>query len=179
MNFVRIPKSPLTKPVAASRICPPYLTSRRLKYATPAAGNAMVNTTPITRSISNDTTNPAAISAISPGGNASNQIIAVRSIRNSAASSLASSIACSMTLGASVASCANLAASAPSCSTYFNGSSRIACTSLMLSHTSRIAAQLPASTPLPIALAVDCSQRGLKPDHSDRSHCSRSPVSPA
>ncbi|CRM48948.1 hypothetical protein [Pseudomonas sp. 24 E 1] len=70
----------------------------------------MVNTTPITRSISNATTNPAATSAISPGGNASSQIIAVRTNRNSAASSLASNIACSMTLGASVAICANWAA---------------------------------------------------------------------
>ena len=84
-----------------------------------------------------------------------------------------------MTCGASVANCANLVASVPSCSTYFNGSSRIACTSLMLSHTSRIAAQLPASTPLPIALAVDCCQDGLKPFHCSRSHCSRSAVSPA
>ncbi|WP_407727972.1 hypothetical protein [Pseudomonas extremaustralis] len=55
-------------------------------------------------------TNPAAVSAIWPGGNASSHTIAVRINRNSAASSLASNIACSITLGASVAICANLAA---------------------------------------------------------------------
>ncbi|KWV85978.1 hypothetical protein PFLmoz3_04385 [Pseudomonas fluorescens] len=139
----------------------------------------MVNTTPITRSISSDTIKPAAACATSLGGNASSQIMAVRSNRYSAASSLASNIACSMTLGASMAICANFAASLPSCSTYLSGSSRIACTCLMLSHTSRIAAQLPASTPLPIALAGDCCQCGLKPCHCSRSHCSRSAVSPA
>ncbi|CAM3785230.1 hypothetical protein PSSY5922_08095 [Pseudomonas synxantha] len=179
MNFVRIASTPFTKPTAAARICLPYLTRRMLKYATPAAGNAMVNTAPITRSISSDTINLAAACATSLGGNASSQIMAVRSNRYSAASSLASSIACSMTLGASVAICANLAASLPSCSTYFNGSSSIACTSLRLSHTSWIAAQLPASTPLPIALAVELSQWGLKLFHCDRSHCSKSAVSPA
>ena len=143
------------------------------------AGKAMVNTTPITRSISNDTTKPAAISAISPGGKASNQIIAVRSIRNSAASSLASNIACSMSFGAVWASSINSLAFAPRLSNSWPGSLKISCTCLMASHTPVIAAQLPASTPLPIALEVDRSQCGLKPFHCLRSQLSRSAVKPS
>ncbi len=54
---------------------------------------------------------------------------------------------------------------------------------LMLSHTLSIAAQLPASNPLPTAaadVAKDCcAHSGLKPCHSPRNQSVRSRVKPS
>ncbi len=172
--------TPLTKPTATSTTCLPYFARRSPRYAIPAPCRAMVSTSAISKSMSSDTANPAITSAVFPatwlGGNADNQIIAVRNIRYSAASSLASNIACSITCGASRARAASSAAWAPRRSMCLAGSLRMSCISDRLSHTSEMADQVPANTPLPMALDADTCQCGLNPLHSLRSQACSSAV---
>ncbi|VVN89554.1 hypothetical protein PS834_01753 [Pseudomonas fluorescens] len=143
----------------------------------------MVSTNAISKSMSSDTANPAITSAVFPatwlGGNADSQIIAVRSIRYSAASSLASNIACSITWGASRARAANSAAWVPRRSMCLAGSLRMSCTNDTLSHTPEMADQVPANIPLPMALALEACQCGLNPLHSLRSQACSSAVKPS
>ncbi|MNI45726.1 hypothetical protein D3C81_1328300 [compost metagenome] len=110
--------------------------------------------------------------AITLGGSISSQRLAVRNSRQSAASSLASSWSLAMASGVSSASVFNCSTPLPSRSANLPGSCSMSDSRLMPSHTPSIAAQLPASKPLPTAAEVDCDHRGLNSSHSLRSQVS-------
>ncbi len=180
-------KMALIKRFTASNSRAPYRNKRIVKYAMPAPTPTKVSTTPISRSIANCTTIVATAAAVPPanslGGSISSQSMAVRTSRQSAASSLTSSCSFAMTCGADLASLTKSSALLPNRSPNWLGSLRMSDSKPMLSHTPSIAAQPPASKPLPTAaaeVANDCwAHCGLKPCHSPRSQSVRSELKPS
>nr|WP_258014174.1 hypothetical protein [Pseudomonas asplenii] len=101
----------------------------------------------------------ACSAAVFIGGKLASHINAQFIIKNSAASSLASTMACFMMWGDCLATFSSRSTLAPSSSRNFAGSCSMSSTVLMPSHTPLMASNPPSKIPLPTAMTVPESER--------------------